>query len=86
MPIGALAGGWLGRTIGVVPTMWVMAAAGFLSLLPIATPSLLELRTFPAAPAVPEAEPVASIRRVPDGSGEEQRGDDHPGAFVGDQR
>lgn len=36
MPLGALAAGWLGTSLGVAPTIWVGAIVGLLSVLPVA--------------------------------------------------
>ena len=35
MPIAALVGGWLGQHLGLMPTMWFGALAGFVGLLPL---------------------------------------------------
>lgn len=50
-PLGALAGGWLGSTIGVHETLWIAtlgAVAGVLFLLPSPLPRLRELPREPA--------------------------------------
>ncbi|MFD7413057.1 MFS transporter [Kitasatospora purpeofusca] len=49
LPIGALAGGYLGSVIGTRPTLWLIAGIGLLSCLPlIFTKDVRALRTFPS--------------------------------------
>jgi MFS family permease len=62
MPLGSLLGGVLGSWLGVLPTLWIAAAGGFLACLPVA---LSPLRTTDDLPdewnggRVPDAEPIA---------------------------
>ncbi|MGC3986484.1 MAG: MFS transporter [Pseudorhodoferax sp.] len=49
MPLAALASGWLGGTIGTVPTLWIGAAGALLSALPVALGPFWRLRTLPDA-------------------------------------
>ncbi|MEU4302660.1 MFS transporter [Kitasatospora aureofaciens] len=52
LPIGALAGGYLGSVLGTRPTLWMIAAIGLLSCLPlILTPDVRTLRVFPVQAA-----------------------------------
>ncbi|MFD9691732.1 MFS transporter [Kitasatospora sp. NPDC059088] len=52
LPVGALAGGYLGSVLGTRPTLWTIAGIGLLSCLPlILTKDVRTLRTFPAQPA-----------------------------------
>lgn len=37
MPIAAIAAGWLGTAIGVVPTLWIGVAGSIATVLPIVT-------------------------------------------------
>ncbi len=50
MPIGALAGGWLGGSIGIVPTLWISAVGQLLAALPVLLSPLLRMRDLPSAP------------------------------------
>ncbi|MFB8243222.1 MFS transporter [Kitasatospora purpeofusca] len=51
LPVGALAGGFLGSVLGTRPTLWTIAGIGLLSCLPlILTKDVRTLRTFPAQP------------------------------------
>ncbi|GIF21644.1 MFS family permease [Actinoplanes tereljensis] len=47
MPIGAFAGGVLGQAIGARPTLWIVAAAGVLPLLPLLASPLRNTRELP---------------------------------------
>jgi predicted MFS family arabinose efflux permease len=47
IPIGAFVGGVLSTHIGVLATLWVAAAAGLASILPVASRSLWRLRKLP---------------------------------------
>jgi MFS family permease len=49
MPLGGLLGGWLGTTLGVVPTLWVAVAGTAVAVLPVVP--LLRLRRLPGADA-----------------------------------
>lgn len=61
MPVGGLLGGWLGTTLGVLPTLWVAVALTALGTLPVVVSPLWRMRTLPAVPGRPEAsEPEAS--------------------------
>lgn len=60
MPLGALAGGWLGERIGVVPTLWVAAVGGLVSVLPVLLSPLATMRTLPVPDAQVEEEPQRS--------------------------
>jgi len=48
IPLGAFLGGILGTTIGVVPTLWVGTAVGFLCMLPVVFSPLWGMQTLPA--------------------------------------
>jgi MFS family permease len=66
-PVGALAGGALGSTLGLRPTLWIAtvgALAGVLWLLPSPVP---RMRTLPEQGAPPAASPAASTRSAADG-------------------
>lgn len=58
MPIGALLAGWLGETIGIIPTMWISVAGGFLAASPVLFSPLLRMKTLPDS-YEPEAEAEA---------------------------
>jgi MFS family permease len=47
MPIGALLGGWLGATIGVVPALWVGVGISFAAALPVVLSPLVTLTELP---------------------------------------
>lgn len=49
-PIGALLGGWLGHSWGVLPALWVAAAGTVVSALPVVLSPLLRMRDLPGAP------------------------------------
>ena len=53
MPPAALLAGWLGETIGVVPTLWWGAGFGLLAILPVGLGPFWRLRALP--PPEPEA-------------------------------
>lgn len=57
-PLGALAGGFLGEFIGVVPTMWIAVGGGLVATAPVVFSPLMRMRTMPGSPA--EAEPAVS--------------------------
>jgi hypothetical protein len=51
-PVGALAGGYLGGRIGIVPTLWIATAGVTLAAVPVLFSPLSRMRTLPtAAPA-----------------------------------
>lgn len=52
MPLGALVGGWLGSTVGVLPTLWFSVAGVTLAALPVLASPLRGMRELPGA-AVP---------------------------------
>ena len=57
MPIGSFIGGVLGHRFGTLPTLWVSACLGLVSLLPVLISSLWTIRTLPSYeedPAVAE--------------------------------
>ena len=47
MPLGGLAGGFLGSAIGVVPTLWAAAAVQLCAALPVLLSPLLRMRDLP---------------------------------------
>lgn len=47
MPLGGLLGGWLGTSLGVVPTLWVAGIGGMLSALPVVLSPLVRLTRLP---------------------------------------
>lgn len=49
MPLAALASGWLGGTMGTVPTLWIGAVGALLSALPVALGPFWRLRALPDA-------------------------------------
>ena len=53
MPVGAFLGGILGTHVGIVPTFWIAAVGGLVSLLPIYFSPLWRMFTLPE----PEPEP-----------------------------
>ncbi|WP_448630143.1 hypothetical protein [Cellulomonas soli] len=57
MPIGGLLGGWLGSTLGPVPTLWVSAAGIALAALPVVLSPLARLRELPLDDASPSPAP-----------------------------
>jgi predicted MFS family arabinose efflux permease len=46
-PIGALLGGMLGATLGVLPTLWIGAIGGTTATLWLLRPAILRMRTLP---------------------------------------
>ncbi|WP_448061861.1 MFS transporter [Cellulomonas hominis] len=48
LPLGGLLGGWLGTTLGVVPTLWVAVAGIVVAALPVVLSPLRSMRTLPA--------------------------------------
>jgi hypothetical protein len=46
-PLGALAGGFLGAAIGIVPTLWIGAALHLASSLPVLLSPLTRMRELP---------------------------------------
>ena len=50
MPIGSIVGGALATTIGLLPTIWIGAMGGLLSVLPLVLTPVRTLRTIPASP------------------------------------
>ena len=57
MPPAALLAGWLGETIGVVPTLWWGAGFGLLAILPVGLGPFWRLRALPS----PEPEAMGSV-------------------------
>lgn len=55
-PVGALAGGWLGATIGLRPTLWIATLGALLGLVWV-LPSRILLRTITPVPSHGEAQP-----------------------------
>ncbi|MEU0029582.1 hypothetical protein [Streptomyces sp. NPDC006335] len=55
-PIGALAGGWLGATIGLRPSLWIATLGALLGLMWV-VPSRILLRTITPKPSHSEAQP-----------------------------
>jgi MFS family permease len=51
LPLGGLLGGWLGTSLGIVPTLWIAVVGTALAALPVALSPLMRLRGLP----VPEA-------------------------------
>ncbi len=47
IPLGALTGGLLAAHLGVLTTLWIAGAIGFLSVLPVLSRSLWQLRKLP---------------------------------------
>jgi MFS family permease len=66
IPIGALAGGILGATIGLRPTLWVAVAGSALAVLPVFLSPLRTMRELPTS-YVPES--AAGVAGVPAGAG-----------------
>jgi MFS family permease len=62
LPIGALAGGALGATIGLRPTLWIAALGGFLSFVPPLLSPVRKLRSMPEE--APEHLPEDEARRA----------------------
>jgi hypothetical protein len=56
MPLGALAGGWLGGTIGIVPTIVVAGGVASLGSLWIVASPVFRLRSGDVAPRMPASE------------------------------
>jgi len=52
MPLGGVLGGWLGTSLGVVPTLWVCAGGALLSTLPVVFSPLLRMRDLPRPESV----------------------------------
>ena len=50
IPVGSLLGGALGTTIGLLPTIWIGAIGGLLSMIPVLLRPIRTLRTIPASP------------------------------------
>lgn len=50
-PFGALLGGWIGHSWGVLPALWVAAGGAVLAALPVLLSPLLRMRDLPGAPA-----------------------------------
>jgi hypothetical protein len=46
-PLGALAGGFLGAAIGIVPTLWIGAALQLAASLPVLLSPLIRMRDLP---------------------------------------
>lgn len=47
MPIGALVGGFLGREIGIVPTLWIICTIWLLAAVPVVFSPLIGMRDLP---------------------------------------
>ena len=47
IPLGALVGGVLAAHLGVLPTLWIAATIGCLSVLPVLSRSLWRMKTLP---------------------------------------
>ncbi len=47
IPLGALVGGVLAARLGVLPTLWIAATIGCLSVLPVLSRSLWRMKTLP---------------------------------------
>ena len=62
LPIGALAGGALGATIGLRPTLWIAALGGFLAFVPPLLSPVRKLRSMPEE--APEHLPEDEARRA----------------------
>ncbi len=56
IPIGAFVGGVLSTHLGVLGTLWVAAAVGLTSVLPVAISPLWRLRVLPSSDAQPDEE------------------------------
>lgn len=56
MPLAALASGWLGSTLGTVPTLWIGAVGALLSALPVVLGPFWRLRELPE----PDADAAAT--------------------------
>ncbi|MDQ1305051.1 MAG: hypothetical protein QG671_880 [Actinomycetota bacterium] len=52
-PLGALAGGALGATLGILPTMWLITAGGFVAALPVVLSPLSRMRDLPRTDSEP---------------------------------
>lgn len=66
MPLGALVGGWLGSTVGVLPTLWFSVAGVTLAALPVLASPLLGMRELPGAgPAAAPTPPAPTDPPVP---------------------
>ncbi|GGC16850.1 MFS transporter [Cellulomonas carbonis] len=66
MPLGGLLGGWLGTTIGVVPTLWVAAVGGVASAVPVVLSPLVRLTRLPRPddrPDDPDDRPESTVAR-----------------------
>jgi MFS family permease len=50
IPIGSLLGGALGTAIGLLPTIWIGALGGLLSMIPVLLRPIRTLRTIPSSP------------------------------------
>jgi len=50
IPIGSIVGGALGTTIGLLPTIWIGAVGGLLSILPLVLTPVRKLRAIPSGP------------------------------------
>lgn len=48
IPLGAITSGVLGTHLGVLPTLWIFAGINLLALVPVASRSLWQMKTFPA--------------------------------------
>ena len=55
MPVGSLAGGWLGEHLGLAPTLWVGVAGQVLALAPVLVGPFFALRVLPDAVTSPAA-------------------------------
>lgn len=59
MPLGALVGGWLGGSVGVLPTLWFSVAGVTLAALPVLASPLLGMRELPGTEPPGTEPPVA---------------------------
>jgi MFS family permease len=70
MPLGGLIGGVLGSWLGVLPTLWVAAAGGFLACLPVVLSPLMGMRDLPdewEGTDVPDRSPEDDVAAAPQG-------------------
>jgi MFS family permease len=62
IPLGSFLGGILGTALGVVPTLWIGAAVGFTSVLPVMISPLWRMQTLPEHDAEPESAEAGDVR------------------------
>jgi MFS family permease len=63
VPLGGLLGGWLGSTLGVLPTLWISAAGAVVGALPVVLSPLVGMRELPGPAPAPEADEPALPQR-----------------------